>query len=1100
MAFEHESGLPDAYDRANSDAARARVVWKEGVFLQGADLNEAQTLAEKRGQRVGNMVASDGDIQSGASIVINTASSRATLSAGSIYIAGDVRPVGGAVFNSIPLTGEFTIGVKLVKTVVTYQGDTTLLGLGVGTLGEGQEGAARVREAITWALSNDSQPGTYYPVYLVKDGTVIDQRTPPALTGVNAIVADYDYDALGHYAIDRGCLVRALGKTGNNQVFEISAGTANIQGWKRKRETSIRHVQLEEPDLETITAEPITMTGPTGGTSVLTVARAPISAVISAVIVKRITQTVTRGATANGSDALQFSSVLAIESVVQGGTTYTATTDYLLTSGSISWAPAGLEPAASSTYNVTYLYNDSVTPSAVTDTTVSVVGGVNGQQAQITYTSKMPRIDLIGLDITGRSVYVKGIAARTNRLPPLAPDAILKLAEIENNWLTTPVVNNNGPRNFTFEMQQRLFQKVFDLMNTVERGNLDRDLLSRAGTSALGRFTDSFVDDFYRDQGASQTLAINNGALMLAIDATLLQPVGTTIETLPYTEEIVFSQELATSSMLINPYDNFTPFPASMTLEPAVDFWTTTQDVWLSSVTQEFAAAPNVAPGTSTIIENLGTDTAADDFLRSRTVTVTLEGFGVGERLATLTMGGNNVFPGGTFTADSAGRITVAFTIPTGLPRGRWRVRATGQTGSFAEAFYFGQGTVVLNFLRRVFLVTREAPPPVVIVNNVNNVVIVNNVVNQIAQPVVQQIDWQVDAGGGGMGGDGGGGGGADPLAQSFALTAARMIVGADIKFTVIGNRANGVRVQLSPMVNGFPSNEVLAEAFINMQTVSTGVWTTARFRAPVYLPTTRQFCIVILTADPDHSVSISKLGDVYDLPGGGQARVAAQPYATGVLFASANRLSWTPVQEADLTFRLVAARFSPTTRTINMWTGALVNISDFMVRGGVETPDPSTTFRYELVRATGQVIPLAPGQNREFSEYLNETVTVRAVLNGSTNFSPILYPGTLIVGGTIRTSGFYITRQFPLGSNITVRAVMAQFVPAGGSVSIDVDAGNGTWVSLTAGTSTTLGSSWNDVQWSRVSYSAVQGRIRVTFTGGPAARTAGGRLRAWSF
>ena len=143
------------------------------------------------------------------------------------------------------------------------------------------------------------------------------------------------------------------------------------------------------------------MTGPTGGDSVLTVSRPPIAGVIAAVIVKRVSQTVTRSPVAGGSDPLTFPAVVAVESVTQGATTYVATTDYVLSGGSISWAPAGAEPAANSTYTVTYLYNDSVTPTAVTDTTVTVTGGVNGQLAQVTYQSKVPRVDGLGLDVAG---------------------------------------------------------------------------------------------------------------------------------------------------------------------------------------------------------------------------------------------------------------------------------------------------------------------------------------------------------------------------------------------------------------------------------------------------------------------------------------------------------------------------------------------------------------------------------------------------------------------------------------------------------------------------------------------------------------------------
>lgn len=72
------------------------------------------------------------------------------------------------------------------------------------------------------------------------------------------------------------------------------------------------------------------------------------------------TQVITKGA-ANGSDKILLNgqtlvSVQSIVSVVQGATTYTLTTDYLLTADAVDWSPGGAEPATGSQYVVTYTY------------------------------------------------------------------------------------------------------------------------------------------------------------------------------------------------------------------------------------------------------------------------------------------------------------------------------------------------------------------------------------------------------------------------------------------------------------------------------------------------------------------------------------------------------------------------------------------------------------------------------------------------------------------------------------------------------------------------------------------------------------------------
>jgi hypothetical protein len=1077
--FEHPSGLPAAFDRTDADPARARLVWPEGSYLQGADLNEAQGLIERRTRRIGNLTARDGDRIDGAAIVINTAEARATLSAGQIYVAGDVRSVPAAVFDPFPLIGEISVGVKLRRILVTADDDPTLLGLEPGSDAEGEPGAARVRETLVWARSNDSQPGDYYQVYQVSNGVVVDNRTPTALSGVMQQISEYDYDALGNYAVNDGCRVTALGKIGADQVFSIAAGRFNVTGWKRTREAAARHAEPEAPDLEVVTAEPITMNGPTGGAHVLTVARAPIAGVTAAVIVKRVTQTVTRSSTPNTSDALQFAAVVAVESVVQGGTTFVPGTDYTVAAGAINWSPGGAEPAAASTYTVTYLYNDSVTPTDVTATTVTVTGGVNGQLAQITYTSKVPRIDVLGVDVTGRSVYLKGVAAREGGLPPIVPGNILKLAEIVNDWIGVPVVRNNGTRNFTFAYMARMFARTVDILDQFGRQQLRSSIAELAPVSKKGIFTDDFTDDTYRDAGATQTAAINRRVLQLGIDNVLMQRAGTQIETLPFSEEVVLAQPLRTSSMLINPYDNFTPFPASIRLEPPIDFWTDVVTTWTSEVTREFQTAPNVPPGTTTITEEVEVRRSAAPSLRTIAVAVTLEGFGVGENLATLTMDGVSVKPGGLQTANAAGLITLSFDIPANMPSGRRVVRATGAAGSFAETIFVGEGIIDERIMRRVNLVTRAAPPP--------PAPVFITVIQQVSDPTIS------------IGNEGGGGNGFDPLAQSFSLPEGRMVIGVNFRFSAIGNRANGVRIRLSPMVNNMPSNEALADAFVSMATPQVGDLVEARFRAPVYLDPTRQYCFVVLTADGDHAISIARLGDVYDAGGGLQQRVSAQPYTVGVLFASSNDFSWTPIQDADAHFEIVAARFTATSRTVDLWTGAFDGISDIMVRGGFDVPTAAAALRYELVRASGQVIPLAPGQTRPFAEFLDEVVTIRAVLTGSETISPILYPGSLIIGGRIRTSGTYISRAFPLGAAVEVSALLKQILPAGAGVTIDVEGPSNTWSALDPVEAEAIGGNWSEVKYTRDPHTAANGRVRITLTGGPGARPSVAELRAYT-
>jgi hypothetical protein len=1068
MPVTHPSGLPNAYDRLADGATGAdvaRLVFQENAFIEGANLNEMQTIAQRNIQRVGSLVARNGDRIEGADIVFDEANTQAILSAGTIYIAGDVRPVAAATIAGIAATGEFQIGVRLQKTNETYLDNPSLLGLSPGSEAEDEPTASWQREKLVWSRFGDGQPGEFYTVYQIKDGTVIDQSPPPSLSGINAAIGVYDRAANGSYIV-KGCEVVPLGKFSNEQVFTIAEGEANIDGFKRIRETALRHAEPEQPDLETISAEPLPFTAATGGTMTFTVARPPIAAIQSVVLVKQIAENIVRGVSPGGLDALTKPSVVAIVSVTQGATTYVAGTDYVQAGDLLSWSPGGAEPAAGSTYAVTYRFNEAATPSAVTDTTLQATGGVNGTTALISYTSKLPRTDILCLDGAGRSAYVKGISARRDPQPPQTPSSLLKLAEIRNTWLGTAAVVNNGTRNFTYDAQRRFFDRLIDVLTQFDRQNQRTAIIERDPVSKRGIFTDTFLDDFYRDAGAPQTLATTGASLTLATDLIGVQNLNTTTETLAYTEEVILRQELAPSAMRINPFANFSPFPAGLKIEPAVDFWTEQQTVWLSPVTQEFTAAPRVPPGTTTISETVAETQVRAAFLRQIPIAVTLEGFGVGENLATLTFDGVNVKPAGTQTANASGIITLTFTIPANMPAGRRLVQATGAAGSFAEAIFVGEGTIDVSTMRRVNLVTRAAPPPPAV----------------IAPQARQPGDFSNRN--------------SDPLAQSFAVAETRQVVGFDFRLAAKGSPSKGLRVQLCPLVNGLPGAEILAETFVSMVTPNVGDWISARFPIPVTLSPNQMYCFIILTDDPVHALSISRLGDIDTVT---QQRVSSQPYTVGDLFASSNRISWVVVPDADLTFRVVAARYTAVSRTIVLWSGTWTGVSDFQVRATVDIPDQSCSIRLELVRASGAVLSFAANQQIALDAFVSEAITIRAVMSGTDRLSPILFSFAQLFTGAIRTTGTYITRVFPMGTAVTVRALFAALLPAGSSVSVDVDAANNTWASMTLGATAVLGSGWTEPEYSRSAYTATQGRIRITLNGTPAARPSLALLRAFS-
>ncbi|TIS75046.1 MAG: DUF4815 domain-containing protein, partial [Mesorhizobium sp.] len=306
------------YDRSPQFPLWDSVLNREGKIGQAAEMVEAQTILQRKIRSIGNLVARDGDRVEGADIIIDVAAQTVTLIAGKLYVAGRVLDAPAAVLTDVPMTGAVHIGVRLLKTYVTELEEPALLGLMPGSLSEGEAGAARVVFALAWGFSGDGGEGDLYSVYLLKDGVAIDQTPPPNLTGINAQLAIYDFDANGNYIVS-GCSVSALGKDGADQVFSIAEGVANIKGQKRTRYAALRHRETETFDLFRIPTEVHTFgTNPT----IVTLNHGPIATIREVLVEKEVTDTVVRGGTPNGSDALVNTGVTSILEVKQGATTY----------------------------------------------------------------------------------------------------------------------------------------------------------------------------------------------------------------------------------------------------------------------------------------------------------------------------------------------------------------------------------------------------------------------------------------------------------------------------------------------------------------------------------------------------------------------------------------------------------------------------------------------------------------------------------------------------------------------------------------------------------------------------------------------------------
>lgn len=1041
--YNHPSGVADAYDRTPDHPDWTDIVFREGRFAQAAELNELASMLGGRGRRVGNLVARDGDRVEGADIIVNTTTGVVTLAAGKIYVKGDVRAVTAATMTGVPMTGEVTIGVRIVRQVITEVENAALYGLFPGSEGEGEAGAARVVETVAWGRVGDGEEGDLYSVYLLRDGTVIDQTPPPSLSGVNQAIAIYDREAHGNYVV-RGCRVTALGKTGSDWHYSIGEGVANIRGYKRTRDSSLRHIEPEAYDVQRVTLEPHTFADGGSGSVVVPFNKWPLDTLISAIITKQKTVSLTKGVT-NSSDALPDGSVTAIVSVTAGATTYVQGVDYQLTADSVNWSLGGAEPTSGTSYNVTYQYLSAVTPDSVTAKDVTLSGGVTGTNLFLTYDWKLPRTDLLCMDEAGLSVYIKGVSAPKNPAAPIAPSTLLSLAKITHNWLDLPVVENTDIRSVTFEELWIYLRRLWTMLDLVALERLKSSIDFREPVAKKGVFVDPFTDDTYRDAGElPQSMAVYGGHGRLAIDPTIYNVNLTAPLMLDYTHEIVIRQELATRCHVVNPYQNFEPLPGELQLTPSSDFWVVRNTNWLSPITQEFEGSVD---RTETETNLVGETSENIPFLRTISVDFTIRGFASGEVLQSLTFDSISVKPPGTQTANSSGVISGTFNIPANVTAGTKEVVAVGMAGTRARANFVGQGRIDTQTLQRVTTIWRAPEPP------------------------DTAIDWNDFDN--------------DPLAQTWRTPESRFITGVNVKFCAKGDPANACILQLRTVENGMPTSTILGECFIDMNTVVVGSWFTANLRLPIFNDPTREVAWVMLTDDPDHALSIAGIGD-FDATL--QRYVGAQPYSVGVMLSSSNARTWTAHQNEDWTMQIRAALFGPTSKTHTLGTFAVVDMSDVIIRAGVELPTADCSVVFELERASGAKIYLLPNQPYEFTEYITETVTLRAILTGTSKVSPVLYAAQMIAG-KLRTTGVYVSRAFTMGAAIRMSAFLKSYLPAGSSYTVEIDKADDVWSTVAVFGTETLDLGWTEKEHRVTPYTATVGRLRLTLTGSPAAR-----------
>lgn len=1039
--------MPDGYHNRFDPAKNFDAHLFRPGAVQSAEFNEVQSAFAHRIQGVADALFKDGDVIRDARVIINADTGQTTCEAGAVYLHGAVRGIAPKAL-VIPVVGVVAIGLYLLETVVTEFEDPSLRDPAVGTRNYQEPGAARLKREAVWGYAGDGQTGEFFPVYQAENGILRAKEPPPNLDGVTQALARYDRDSAGGSYVVSGLAVAAAAdlQTGE-QVYTVSEGRARVNGYGVELATSRRVIYDAAADVREIESEPHTST--TVAAQRIDLDRTPVAAISQVRITKEVTVTLTHGGYTGAQDPLPDSSVLTLLEVKQGSTTYVIGTDCKLTAGKVDWSLTGDEPAPGSTYTAKYQFIATVNPTAVDDTGFTVEGAVVGSLVLVDYSQMLPRYDRLALSNEGELIWIKGVAADWNPQPPAVPANLLPLAAISQTWTASRSVTNDGVRVVPMAELATIQSKLDRMAELIAQQRLTADAQLREAGAKKGLFVDPFLSDDMRDAGAAQSAAVVAGELTLPIAAAAAAvPADVAARTsLAFSLTTTLEQPMRTGSMKVNPYMAFDPIPAAVTLTPAVDRWTELQSAWSSPVTERLTVGSgnrsSVSQSSADVL--LSSSRRAIETLRQTAVQFSLAGFGPTEALASLQFDGIDVTPPGLL-ANGAGVLSGQFTIPAGVPAGAKRVEFVGAGGSRGEAVFVGQGDLQVDTRQQVTRITTT-------------------------------LWWQ----------------NTDPLAQTFTINADTQIGGVDLWFVAKG--ASQVVVQIRETTTGVPNKTVLAEARLQPAAIALAGHTRVQFAAPVQILAGVEHAIVVLCDDADTALAIAELGK-WD--SAANRWVTSQPYQVGVLLSSSNASTWTPHQDRDMAFRLLAADYTETSRVVALGNVAVADATDLMLLSLADSPSAAARIEYSLGLPDGSSVQVADGQPVRLPVPITGNVTVAAQLLGVARASPVLFPGSQLVSGQVAAAADYVSRAIPAGSNARVRVVFDALIPAGASIAVaaaGVDAGD-VYQDVAYQSSTALGDGWMEMTHELASISEAMVRVKLTLGGNSAARPRARNLR----
>jgi hypothetical protein len=599
----------------------------------------------------------------------------------------------------------------------------------------------------------------------------------------------------------------------------------------------------------------------------------------------------------------------------------------------------------------------------------------------------LPKIDKVVIGNNNKISVIQGTPS-LNPIEPVTPDNTMALYTLEvpayTHNISDITLNYINNRRYTMRDISSLDQRISNVEYYTALSLLEKSANDKSIGDALNasRFKNGIIVDAFVDFNSADT---NNSAYNASIDQAqgVLRPAFTTSRvdlkpdsisgvrantnsaTLDYNELPYITQEYASESESVNPYDIAT-YVGTLDLSPSSDEWqetkrNVTNNLDLNAVTQ-FQNLGDAVWGNWTRFQNVHKGYLAERFGTQRVLQI--------DAIATETIKDINItiipFVRSRkiyFSASNLKPNTVVYPFFDNInvssyvkqtdisnPYVAWQNRTDG------EALYTDQTSITgssalktdaAGNLQGIFVIANNASLKFKtgarqfklsdnIFNNVNSET-TYAVANYTAAATTKTVDStltttrvpkiiernlreqkKVHK---------------DPIAQSFLIDDIQSPSGIFVSSVELYFETKSgtlpVNVAIVTMENGYPSQNIVpfSEVTLTPYTVVDGVYTTNdvvktssdasvatifEFSDPVYLNPGNEYALVVTSNDSAYRAFVSRVGG-NNIPN--NKRIDKNPYS-GVLFMSANSSTWTADQNRDLKFKLNRAQFLGTGET----------------------------------------------------------------------------------------------------------------------------------------------------------------------------------------